>query len=76
VRRFSRWLEEEGEIERDQLVGVAPPKLDQKVYEPLTDAQVRALVAACSGSTSSATAATRRWFASWSRPAAGPAKSP
>ena len=49
VRRFSRWLEEEGEIERDQLVGVAPPKLDQKVYEPLTDAQVRAMVAACSG---------------------------
>jgi integrase/recombinase XerD len=49
VRRFSRWLEEEGEIDRDQLVGVAPPKLDQKVYEPLTDAQVRAMVAACSG---------------------------
>jgi len=40
---------EEGEIERDQLVGVAPPKLDQKVYEPLTDTQVRAMVAACSG---------------------------
>ena len=49
VRRFSRWLDEEGQIERDQLVGVAPPKLDQKVYEPLTDAQVRAMVAACSG---------------------------
>jgi site-specific recombinase XerD len=49
VRRFSRWLEEEGEIDRDQLVGVAPPKLDQKVYEPLTDAQLRGLVAACSG---------------------------
>jgi site-specific recombinase XerD len=49
VRRFSRWLEEEGEIDQDQLVGVAPPKLDQKVYEPLTDAQLRGLVAACSG---------------------------
>jgi site-specific recombinase XerD len=49
VKRFSRWLADEGEIEKDQLVGIAPPKLDVKVYEPLTDGQVRALIGACSG---------------------------
>ena len=49
VRRFSKWLEAEGEIERELLIGIAPPKLDQKVYQPLSDDQVRAMIAACSG---------------------------
>lgn len=49
VRRFSAWLADEDEIDRDELVGVKAPKLDQKVIEPLTDPQIKALIAACSG---------------------------
>ena len=49
LRRLSAWLAEEGEIPTDELVGMKPPKLDTKVYEPLTDDQVRALLAACQG---------------------------
>ena len=51
VRRFSAWLAEEGEIDRDDLVGMKPPKLLSKVVEPLTDDQVAALVKACQGRT-------------------------
>jgi site-specific recombinase XerD len=49
IRRFSGWLAEEGEIPADQLVGIKAPKLDQKVIEPLTDPQIKALIAACAG---------------------------
>lgn len=49
VKRFSAWLAEEGETERDELFGMKPPKLDTKVTESLTDDQVAALVKACSG---------------------------
>jgi integrase/recombinase XerD len=49
VRRFSAWLADEEEIARDELVGLTPPKLDQKVVERLSDEQIRALVKACAG---------------------------
>lgn len=49
VRRFSAWLAEEGEIVRDELVGLKPPKLDQKGVPELTDEQVKALIKACKG---------------------------
>ena len=49
VRRFSAWLVAEEEIPRDELVGLAPPKLDQKVTPRLTEDQIRALVRACAG---------------------------
>jgi integrase/recombinase XerD len=49
VRRFSAWLAEEREIPADQLVGMKAAKLDTKVYEPLTDDQVKALLATCQG---------------------------
>lgn len=49
LRRFSSWLLDEGEIERDELLGIKAPKLDQKVIEPLDDIQIKALIAACSG---------------------------
>lgn len=49
VRRFSAWAEAEGEIERDPLLGLQPPKLDTKVTNSLTDDQVRALTKACAG---------------------------
>ena len=51
VTRFSAWLAEEQEIDADALVGLKPPTLDQKVVEPLTDDQLRALIKACKGST-------------------------
>jgi integrase/recombinase XerD len=47
VRRFSAWLAAEGEIERDELAGMKPPKLDEKVPQELTEAQVKAMLATC-----------------------------
>ena len=49
VRRYAAWLAEEGEIDTDPLVGIRPPKLDTKVVDPLTDDQLKALIAACHG---------------------------
>ncbi len=49
VRRFSAWLAEEGEIDRDDLIGLKPPKLDTKVVESLTNDQVAALIKVCQG---------------------------
>ena len=49
VRRFSAWLADEGEIERDELIGIKPPKLDTKVVPELTEGQLRALIRACQG---------------------------
>lgn len=49
VRRFSSWLAEEGETDRDELIGLKPPKLDEKVVPRLTDEQCRDLVKACAG---------------------------
>lgn len=47
VRRFATWLAEEGEIPADPFLGLKPPKLDAKVIEPLTDADLKALLKAC-----------------------------
>ncbi len=49
LRRFSAWLLDEGETDADHLIGSKPPKLDVKVVTPLTDDQLRSLIAACSG---------------------------
>lgn len=49
LRRFSAWLVEEDEQDTDQLIGTKPPKLDVKHTARLSDEQLRALVAACSG---------------------------
>ena len=49
VRRYSAWLVDEGELDRDELLGVKPPKLDTKVVQTLTDDQLRALIATCRG---------------------------
>ncbi len=50
LRRFSAWLIDEGEQDApDPLLGSKPPKLDSKVVDPLTEAELRALIAACSG---------------------------
>jgi integrase len=49
VRRFSRWLEDESEIDSDPLLGLKPPKLDAKVTESLTEAELIKLIKACTG---------------------------
>lgn len=51
LKRFSAWLEEEEEIDRDDLATLKPPKLDVKVVDRLTDEQCAALVKACNGKT-------------------------
>jgi integrase len=47
VRRFSAWLADEGEIPTDVMFGVRPPKVDVKVVEPLTEAELQAMLATC-----------------------------
>lgn len=47
VRRFSAWLVEEDELDADPFVGVKSPKLDERVIEPLTDDELRALLKTC-----------------------------
>lgn len=49
VRRFSAWLVDEGELDRDELLGIKPVKVDEKVMEPLTEDQMRAMLKACNG---------------------------
>lgn len=49
VRRFAAWLVEEGELDTDPLLGMKAPPVDIKVVEPLSDDEVRALLAACTG---------------------------
>lgn len=49
VRRFSAWLLDEGEQDTDPLAGLKAPKLDKPVTEPLSDADLRKLLAACKG---------------------------
>lgn len=51
LRRFSAWLTDEGELDRDDLVGVKRPKVDNKVVPRLTDDECTALVNACKGKT-------------------------
>jgi integrase/recombinase XerD len=47
VRRFSAWLADEGEIDVDPLLGVKPPKVDDKVVQPLTEAELQAMLKTC-----------------------------
>jgi integrase/recombinase XerD len=49
VRRFSAWLADEDEIERDDLVGIKPPKLDTKIVPSLDEDEIVRLIKACSG---------------------------
>lgn len=49
LRRFSAWLLDEGEIDADPLLGLKAPKLDTKVVEPFSDAELKALIDACNG---------------------------
>ena len=49
VRRFSAWLADEDEIERDELAGMRPPKLDAKVVPSLDEDEIVRLIKACVG---------------------------
>ena len=49
LRRFSAWLEDEGEIPDDPLLGLRSPKIDKKVTDSLTDDELRRLIKACAG---------------------------
>jgi integrase/recombinase XerD len=49
VRRFSAWLADEEEIERDDLLGIKPPKLDVKVVPSLDEDEIVRLIKACVG---------------------------
>jgi integrase/recombinase XerD len=49
VRRFSKWLARKGYINADQLRDLERPKLDEPALMPLTDAQLRTLLATCKG---------------------------
>lgn len=47
VRRFVAWAVAEEEIDTDPLAGIKPPKSDTEIVQPLTDDELRALLAAC-----------------------------
>ena len=47
VRRFSSWLADEGELPVDPFLGVKAPKLDERIIEPMTEDELRALLKAC-----------------------------
>ncbi len=47
VRRFSAWLASEGELDRDELTGMSPPRLDEKIPPALDERQLKALLATC-----------------------------
>jgi site-specific recombinase XerD len=47
VRRFAAWLAEENEVPADPFLGIKSPRLDDKVIEPLTAEELRALIKTC-----------------------------
>ena len=49
LKVFARWLEAEEGFDAAPMLSVTAPKIDERVVDHLTDAQVRALVAACKG---------------------------
>lgn len=49
VRRFSKWLARKGHIDADLLRDLDRPKLDEPAVIPLSDEQLRALLATCKG---------------------------
>ncbi len=47
VRRFASWLTAGGEIHGDPFPGVKAPRYEPPLVEPLTDAELHALIATC-----------------------------
>src|ERR1700758_4740032 len=51
LQGFAKWLTAEGEIPENPLLGMTSPKLDIKLTDPLTDAEVHDLIKMCKGGT-------------------------
>lgn len=49
MKRFSKWLYDEGEQDTDPLAGLKPPKQSEKLIEPLTEDEMRAMLKAADG---------------------------
>jgi site-specific recombinase XerD len=49
LQQLFKWLDEEGETERNPMARTRPPKLEETTVPVLADDQVRALLAACKG---------------------------
>ncbi|HET7517202.1 MAG TPA: tyrosine-type recombinase/integrase [Actinomycetes bacterium] len=47
VRRFASWLTAGGEIHADPFPGIKAPRYEPPLVEPLTDTELRALIATC-----------------------------
>jgi len=47
VRRFASWLTAGGEIHTDPFPGIRAPHVEPPLVEPLTDAELRAILATC-----------------------------
>jgi len=47
VRRFAGWLTAGGELPSDPFPGVKAPRVEPPLVEPLTDGELRALIATC-----------------------------
>lgn len=47
VRQFAKWLVAEGELEVNPFADMPQPAVDEKLVEPLTDAQIAAMLATC-----------------------------
>lgn len=47
VRRVASWFTAAGEIHTDPFLGIKPPLVEPPLAEPLTDDELRALIAAC-----------------------------
>ncbi|MDT5254936.1 MAG: integrase/recombinase XerD [Mycobacterium sp.] len=49
LKRYAAWLVDEGELSSNPLIGLKPPKGDQKVVHALTDDELKRLIKACQG---------------------------
>nr|WP_242660307.1 tyrosine-type recombinase/integrase [Mycobacterium mantenii] len=49
LKRYAKWLVNEGELSSDPLLGLKPPKGDQKVVQAVTEDQLRRMIIACQG---------------------------
>jgi integrase len=54
VRRFASWLTAGGEINTDPFPGVKAPRVEPPIVAPLTDDELRALIATCAVSNTAA----------------------
>ncbi len=49
VKRFSAWCAAEGETPTDELAGLAQPRLNTKITDPLSELELRDLIDVCKG---------------------------